>query len=130
MKNHLLLPTLSVGLTLLFTPARAEDAVPTTLTPEMQELIAQLLKAAAESRRDPAPAAEPVPQPSAPKEAKAPAPAVAKSSLRTSGLTTGRLTTATLTPSAPLDGRGTTGGTPRFSAEEWRALFVSKSVRR
>jgi len=119
--THLLLvPILS--LTMVLASARAAEPVPQQLTPELQALLADLLKQMqAEAEMDPATAPQAAAVPVAP-VAPAKPPLGSASSLRTGSLSTGRLAGASLAPSGSVGGRGQVGA-PRLSKEEWRVLF-------
>jgi hypothetical protein len=125
------------SLALFLAPARAEEPAPVNLTPEMQAMLAELLKSMAQSAAQAAPEAAPVPEPApvaptapaaSPRETKPPLGSM--SNLRTGGLTTSNLTGASLAPSASLGGRGTTGGVTRLNNNEWRLLFPARDDRR
>ena len=122
MSPLLLVPLLSF--TMMHASARAVEPVPQQLTPELQALLADLLKQMqAEAEVDPAPA--PVPQSAAiPVAPAVPAkpPLGSASSLRTGGLSTKSLTGVSLAPSGSVGERGLTS-VPRLSKEAWRVIF-------
>jgi hypothetical protein len=133
MKTTPLLLAPVFSLVLFLAPARAEEPTPITLTPEMQALLAELLKSAGQTAPEAAPVPDPVPAaPNAPvvtaREAKPPLGST--SSLKTSSLTTSTLTAGSLAPSTSLNGRGTAGGSPRLSNDDWRQLFPVRQDRR
>ena len=123
------------SLTMVLASARAAEPTPQQLTPELQALLADLLKQMqAGAEVDPAPAPEPAPAPQAaavPVAPVAPAkpPLGSASSLRTGGLSTGGLAGASLAPSGSVGGRGQ-AGVPRLSKEEWRVIFPVQQDRR
>ncbi len=126
MKINSLLILLAVTLTLLLAPARAGEAVPADLPPEMQALLADLLKtvAAAQAAAEPAAherkpewvAAEMKP------DLEGRPPLGSGSSLRTSGLQTGALSGGRLAPSSSLAGRGA----ERRNDSAWRQIFPAR----
>lgn len=123
----LLVPLLSF--TMLLASARAAEPVPQQLTPELQALLADLLKQMqAEAEVAPAPAPAPVAVPVA-SGAPAKAPLGSATRLRTGGLSAGGLAGASLAPSGAVGGRGQTG-VPRLSKEEWRVIFPVQQERR
>ena len=122
-------------LALLSWPARADEPQAIKLAPQIQAMLAELLKTAdaepAENAAVAAPAAPatpaasanpppvlPVATPTLAPKANQPATGLATSSLTTSSLRTGGLMT-----SAPLGGHGMNGGTPRLTDAEWRQQF-------
>ena len=124
MKASSLFSTVALAFALIAAPVRADKPHPAATSPEMQALVAQLLQAVAAAQAEPAP----VP-PAAPAAVVAPAPTAiprVASSLQTGRLVTGSLRITSLTPSAPIGGRGTTGGIPRLNDEDWRLLFPIK----
>jgi hypothetical protein len=136
MKITPLLLAPAFGLALFLAPARAEEPAPVTLTPEMQALLAELLKSMAQPAPEALPVPEPAPVPPAAPVAPAAAtreakpPLGANSSLKTGGLVTSGLTGGSLSPAASLGGRGTTGVVTRLSNNEWRQLFPARDERR
>lgn len=133
MKTSRLLILLSIfSLMLALTPARAAEPAPMQLTPELQALLADLLKqsqADADPAPAPAPEAAPAPAVTAAPSAPVKPPLGSNSSLRTGSLSSSGLQGASLTPSGSVGGRGQTGF-PRLSKEEWRALFPLAQDRR
>ncbi len=119
----LLLPV--VSLALLLAPTRADEAAPVTLTPEVQALLAELLKAAdaAQPAPEAAPTLDPAPVATEAKPAREARPPLGSaSSLRTGRLTTSALTGARLAPASSLAGHGMA----RLSASAWRQLFPGR----
>jgi hypothetical protein len=96
------------------------------LTPQIQAMLAELLKAAdADAAPETAPTAPPtapVP-PSAPTTPAAPATTQKAKAAPSTALSTGSLRTGGLTPSGSLGGHGTLGGAPRLTDDEWRQQF-------
>lgn len=106
--------------TLVGTMARAADPQPAPAAPDIQALIAMFHRLAAEAGVEIVPQAAEAPAPAA----KAPADsAPAAGQPPATGLKM-----SSLTPSAPLGGRG--AGTPgRATETDWRALFPLKQAR-
>jgi len=123
------------SLTMMLATVRAAEPAPPSLTPELQAVLADLLKQMqAEAEVDPGPEPAPAPAPQAavvPVAPVAPAkpPLGTASSLRTGSLSTGGLAGASLAPSGSVGGRGQTGA-PRLSKEEWRVVFPVPQERR
>ena len=116
------LASITVFCAALLSPARADEPQAIKLAPQIQAMLAELLKTAdGEPAPDAAPA-NPAPAPDAATAPTAKAPVSASNqpvtSLRTSSLRTGGLMT-----SASLGGHGLSGGTPRLTAAEWRQQF-------
>jgi hypothetical protein len=99
-------------------PTRAEEPQAVKLTPQIQAMLAQMLKATEAQLGEDAEPADPETAPAgdAPKS---------RSALKepSAGLSTGGLRTGSLMTSAPLGGRGLVGGAPRMTNEEWRQRF-------
>ncbi len=100
--------------------------------PQEQELQTQLLELVkAISKMVPEEA--PVPDPAPASAATGPGAKTAQptaGSPKTGPLGTGSLTGGSLAPSSSLNGRGTTGGTPRLSESDWRLLFPARDDRK
>lgn len=129
MKTPLLLLAPLFSLTMLLASARAAEPVPPQLPPELQALLADLLKQMqAEAEVDPSPAPQAAAVPAAP-TAPAKPPLGSASSLRTGGLSTSGLVGASLAPAGSVGGRGQMGA-PRLSKEEWRVIFPIQQERR
>ena len=122
MKTSFLLRTLLLASALAGTAAHAADPQPAPAVPDIQALMAMLNRLVAEAGVEPEPAAEEAPAPAikAP-AASAPAPAAAQPPAAT-------LKMSSLTPSAPLGGRGA-GSPARVAEADWRALFPLKQPR-
>lgn len=108
------------GLASLSAPTRADDSEVIKLTPQIQAMLSQLLKAAdadaAEEAKPDSPSSTPAPTPEA-AGSQQPKASPLSTALRTSSLRTGGLATST------LGGHGLLGGAPRLTNEEWRQLF-------
>jgi hypothetical protein len=122
---HSMKPAILIFTAAIFAaPLHGEDAQPAP-APDINQLIVQLqaaLRAAGanpESIREPAPVQ--APQASAQPQRKP---------QYTSALRTGGLATGSLQASSSIGGRGTTGGAPRLTTEEWRMLFPAKDASR
>lgn len=117
--------------TLLPAPTRADDPPAIKLAPQIQAMLAELLKnAEGEPAADAAPANPPPAPPATATTPAATAPAAkapgTAANQPVTSLQTGTLRTGSLMTSAPLGGHGLTGGTPRLTAEEWRQLFPGR----
>ncbi len=124
MKASLFFSTVAVAFVFTAAPLRADELHPAAASADMQALVAQLLQAVTAAPSEPAPVLA-----AAPAGAVAPVPKAiprATSSLQTGRLMNGSLRTASLAPSAPLGGRGMTGGVARLNDEDWRLLFPVK----
>jgi hypothetical protein len=116
------------SLACLAAPARTEEPKAFTLSPEIQALLAELLKAVNATKSEATALLEP--------ETEAPAAQVANREVKQpalgslGSLRTGSLTTSGLAPTGGLGGHGTKSGSSRASEEEWRMLFPLRQDRR
>jgi hypothetical protein len=128
-------PVVTLAAVLFTTPVRADDSRVARLTPQVQALLNELSKMegaqpAPEAAPTPAPAMPATPAPTAPVSSPAPATGLKRvATLTATALRTGALGTSRLMPSAPLSGRGLTGGAPRLSADDWRQLFPLQDLK-
>jgi hypothetical protein len=112
-------------------PAASRSEEPAfAVPPGIRALLAELLETADQLNSEPVPVVYQVSVPLPARMATTSQKPVlgSASSLKTNALATRSLGNTGLTLSSLLNGRGTAGGLPRLTNEEWRLLFPNRSI--